>query len=75
MPHVAELDPAHIDRTVQRLIENLVDIKDTSGEFLLKLEDGRIIDTKGWNDWEWTHGVGLYGIYKYYQLTGSIRSR
>ena len=54
-----------IDRTIQLLIRNLVEIKDTSGEFLLRLPDGRVIDTKGWNDWEWTHGVGLYGIYKY----------
>jgi hypothetical protein len=29
-----------------------VNIKDETGEFLLTLEDGRVIDTKGWNDWE-----------------------
>ena len=60
---------ADIDRNIQLLIRNLVEIKDTSGEFLLRLADGRVIDTKGWNDWEWTHGVGLYGIWKYYQQT------
>jgi unsaturated rhamnogalacturonyl hydrolase len=75
LPQLPDLDAAHVDRTVQRLIDNLVELKDASGEFLLKLDDGRIIDTKGWNDWEWTHGVGLYGIYKYYQLTGSARCR
>jgi len=58
-----------IDRNIKLLIANLVDIRDTSGEFLLRLDDGRVIDTKGWNDWEWTHGIGLYGIYKYYELT------
>lgn len=37
----------------------------------MPLEDGRIIDTKSWhtNSWEWTHGIGLYGIWKYYTLT------
>lgn len=59
-----------IHGTVQKLIHNLVNIKDTTGEFLLRLPGGRVIDTKGWNDWEWTHGVGLYGLYKYYSLTG-----
>lgn len=52
------------------LINNLVNITDDSGKFLLKLEDGRVIDTKSWNGWEWTHGVGLYGLWKYYRLTG-----
>ena len=52
---------AELTRTIDKLIDNLVNIKDTSGEFLLRLDDGRVIDTKGWNDWEWTHGIGLYG--------------
>ena len=56
---------------INLLISNLVDIKDTFGEFLLRLDDGRLIDTKGWHDWEWTHGIGLYGLWKYYTLTGS----
>lgn len=62
---------AHTDvhKAIKLLINNLVNIKDESGEFLLKLEDGRVIDTKGWIDWEWTHGVGLYGIWQYYELT------
>ncbi|KAK3386188.1 Six-hairpin glycosidase-like protein [Podospora didyma] len=54
---------------IQLLISGMVNIKDTTGEFLLALPDGRVIDTKGWNDWEWTHGVGLYGIWQYYELT------
>jgi unsaturated rhamnogalacturonyl hydrolase len=43
------------DDTVSKidlLISALVNIKDASGQFLLKLEDGRVIDTKGWNGWE-----------------------
>jgi unsaturated rhamnogalacturonyl hydrolase len=56
---------------IERLISGMVNIKDKTGEFLLTLPDGRVIDTKGWNDWEWTHGVGLYGIWQYYELTQS----
>lgn len=62
-----------IHSQVQLLINELVNIHDETGEFLLRLEDGTVIDTKGWNDWEWTHGVGLYGIWKYYELTGEAR--
>ena len=76
MPNLAHgLDAADIDRSIQLLIRNLVEIKDTSGEFLLRLDDGRVIDTKGWNDWEWTHGIGLYGILQYYQQTDDARCR
>ncbi|KLV08394.1 glycoside hydrolase 105 family protein [Photobacterium ganghwense] len=54
---------------VTSLINNLINIQDETGEFLLHLDDGRTIDTKGWAGWEWTHGIGLYGMYKYYQQT------
>jgi len=57
---------------IQRLTTNLVTIEDTTGEFLLRLDDGRVIDTKGWAGWEWTHGVGLYGIWQYYNQTGDL---
>lgn len=60
---------------IDRLIDNLVNITDEDGEFLLKLEDGRVIDTKGWNDWEWTHGIGLYGLLKYWDITGDAKAR
>lgn len=45
---------------VELLIDNLVNIKDETGQFLMPLADGRVIDTKGWNDWEWTHGIGTF---------------
>ncbi|WP_280541104.1 glycoside hydrolase family 88 protein [Chromohalobacter sp. 11-W] len=54
---------------IKKVIENLVNIKDEAGEFLLHLDDGRTIDTKGWAGWEWTHGIGLFGMYKYYEQT------
>ncbi|PPQ77331.1 hypothetical protein CVT25_010913 [Psilocybe cyanescens] len=59
-----------LDR-ISVLIKCLVNIEDTTGEFLLTLADGRVIDTKGWNDWEWTHGIGLYGLWHFYEVTGS----
>jgi unsaturated rhamnogalacturonyl hydrolase len=55
---------------IQKVTHNLVNIHDKTGEFLLRLDDGRVIDTKGWAGWEWTHGVGLYGIWQYYCQTG-----
>jgi unsaturated rhamnogalacturonyl hydrolase len=67
---VHALSADYVKDTVRRLTDNLVNIKDETGEFLLRLDDGRVIDTKGWNDWEWTHGVGLYGIYKHWELSG-----
>jgi unsaturated rhamnogalacturonyl hydrolase len=56
---------------INLLISAMVNIQDKTGEFLLTLPDGRVIDTKGWQDWEWTHGIGLYGIWQYYTLTNS----
>lgn len=61
---------ADVHAKIQLLIDGLVNIKDNSGEFLMTLADGRVIDTKGWNDWEWTHGIGLNGLWAYYNLTG-----
>ncbi|HBX81706.1 MAG TPA: glycoside hydrolase 105 family protein, partial [Propionibacteriaceae bacterium] len=64
-----------IQELVQRLTTNLVNITDETGEFLLRLDDGRVIDTKGWAGWEWTHGIGLYGIWQYYDQTGDATMR
>jgi unsaturated rhamnogalacturonyl hydrolase len=59
---------------VNSLIDNLINIKDETGEFLLRLDDGRVIDTKGWHGFEWTQGVGLYGIYKHWEMTGDPKA-
>jgi unsaturated rhamnogalacturonyl hydrolase len=71
---VYSFQASQIHEKIELLIHNLVNIKDSTGHFLLKLPDGRIIDTKGWNDWEWTHGIGLYGLYQYHTLSGSPSS-
>jgi unsaturated rhamnogalacturonyl hydrolase len=71
---IQAISEAQVDDCVARLIHNLVNIKDETGKFLLKLEDGRVIDTKGWAGWEWTHGVGLYGILKHWRLSGDANA-
>lgn len=72
--HPSRHTPAQLHQLVQCVIDNLVNIKDVDGRFLLKLDDGRVIDTKGWNDWEWTHGVGLYGLLRYQRLTHDTKA-
>ena len=61
-------------KAIDLLIDNLVNIQDTTGEFLLRLEDGRVIDTKAWHGFEWTQGVGLYGMYKVWEMTGDAKA-
>lgn len=60
---------------IARVIHNLVNIRDVDGSFLLKLDDGRVIDTKSWYGFEWTQGVGLYGLWKVWQMTGDAATR
>ena len=69
-----DISRQQVTGTIDRLIDNLVNIKDETGEFLLRLEDGRVIDTKGWAGWEWTHGVGLFGMWRYYEQTGDAKA-
>lgn len=50
---VTELKQADVHSLVQFLIKAIVEIKDETGDFLLHLDDGRVIDTKGWAGFEW----------------------
>ena len=70
--HFIARDEVH--ELVGRLRRNLVSIKDETGEFLLPLGDGRVVDGKSWNYWEWTQGVGLYGLFKYWEMTGDAET-
>ncbi|WWD09813.1 hypothetical protein V865_007941 [Kwoniella europaea PYCC6329] len=52
---------------ISLLTDGLLHIKDQSGRFLLKLHDGTLVDTKGWEhptvfSWEWTHGIALTAL-------------
>lgn len=73
-PFTHDVPRQQVTEAIDRLIDNLVNIKDETGEFLLRLEDGRVIDTKGWAGWEWTHGVGLFGMWRYYEQTGDAKA-
>ena len=68
--HVQGIASELVHKQIRLLIRELVNPRPTAEEWLVKLPDGSLIDPKGWNDWEWTHGVGLYGIWKYYEITG-----
>lgn len=58
-------------QTIDKLVTNLVSINDTSTEHhVVYSRDGRRHDTKSWSGWEWTHGIGLLGIWKYYEISG-----
>ena len=73
MPHptVNKLSKMEVHSKIRLLIENLCNIHDDKGQFLQHLPDGRIVDTKSWDTdtWEWTHGIGLYGLWNYFMLT------
>lgn len=58
-----------IEQKIDLLIDNLVHLEDPDGKYAIKLADGRKIDNKSFHYWEWTAGVGLYGMMKYYKLT------
>lgn len=58
-----------VQQTIDRLIDNEVHLNDPTGEFFVKVADGSLIDNKSFHFWEWTSGVGLYGMMRYYQLT------
>ncbi len=59
--------------SIELMMKNLTTIKDDSGKFLLDF-DGVIVDDKSWNVWNWPQGVGLYGIYKYWQMTSDKKA-
>ncbi|KAJ9477962.1 Unsaturated rhamnogalacturonan hydrolase [Pseudozyma hubeiensis] len=77
---MASADPAYhlspdiASSLIDKLIHKLLHNEDTSGQFLLPLPDGRVIDTKGWSGWEWTHGIALYALFEHHLLTSSSTS-
>ena len=60
---------------IYNLITCLVNINDETGEFLLTLPDGRIIDTKGWNDWEVSAALQAFLMPRAHTPTVDSRSR
>lgn len=70
MPAISLEKSQKVHEKIDLLISQLVGLKDSNQEFVYRLPNGGTLDTKSWNGWDWTHGVGLYGIWKYYELTG-----
>lgn len=57
-----------VENYIHVLMDRLTQIKDESGEFLLDF-DGLVVDDKSWTVWNWPQGIGLYGLYNYWQIT------
>ncbi|EST07891.1 Glycosyl hydrolase, family 88 [Kalmanozyma brasiliensis GHG001] len=68
------LSTSEASQLVDKLIHKLLHNEDPDGAFLLPLADGRVIDTKGWAGWEWTHGVALFALFEHHTLTSSSTS-
>lgn len=64
-----QVKSTYIKSKINSLIQNEINLNDPTGEFSIKVASGDVIDNKSFNFWEWTSGVGLYGLMKYYQLT------
>ncbi|MFX3618530.1 MAG: glycoside hydrolase family 105 protein [Sporolactobacillus sp.] len=58
-----------VSKKIDLLIDNLIHLKDETGEYSIRVADGRLIDNKSFSFWEWTSGIGLYGLMKYYLVT------
>ena len=59
---------------IDRMIDNLVTIEVTDGKGLWVNPDGTVVDDKSWKEWNWPQGVGLYGIWRNYQITGNPKA-
>lgn len=73
-PSTFQLSSSAASQLVDKLLDKLLHNEDSDGKFLLPLDDGRVIDTKGWNGWEWTHGVALFALFEHHKLTSSPTS-
>lgn len=67
------VDKKDITQAIDLMMDNLTEIKDESGDFLLDF-DGLKVDDKSWTVWNWPQGVGLYGIFKYWKLTNDEKA-
>nr|WP_280985039.1 glycoside hydrolase family 88 protein [Coriobacterium glomerans] len=62
---------SEIEKRIQLLIDNEIHLCDPTGECFVRVADGSLIDNKSFNFWEWTSGIGLYGLMKYYMLSNN----
>lgn len=59
---------------IDRMIDNLITIQVTDAKGLWVNPDGTVVDDKSWKEWGWPQGVGLYGIWKNYEITGNPKA-
>ncbi|ORY32177.1 putative glycosyl hydrolase family 88 protein [Naematelia encephala] len=74
MPSAEKLTPERAEELIRLMTDGLVNIVDETGQFLLKLKDGTVIDTKGWKGWEWTHGIALTALCHHSSISPSSAS-
>jgi unsaturated rhamnogalacturonyl hydrolase len=65
---------AHIDALIEKLINRLVGLKDEKGEFVQNFASGVVTNNKLWDFWDWTQGVGLYGLMKRVERCGDAHA-
>ena len=64
---------AEIERKLSRLIDAFCPILYEDDEIFLKNMEGRNLagdDVRRYQHWEWTQGVGVYGLWKLFEKTG-----
>jgi unsaturated rhamnogalacturonyl hydrolase len=54
----------YIDELIKKLISSLVQLSDNDGDFIQTFADGVVANNKQWQSWDWTQGIGLYGLIK-----------
>ncbi|CAI7658575.1 unnamed protein product [Penicillium bialowiezense] len=68
---LAEMSLSDTKALALKLVDSLVHLEDNSGEFRVPLATGGFkVDSKSWKNWEWTQGVGLYGMWMLFEITG-----
>lgn len=72
-PIVSLPSKVQVEKSIDLLLNCLTKIDDTSGEFLLDF-DGLKVDDKSWCVWNWPQGVGLFGTYMNYRITGNQKA-
>lgn len=65
---MSDIQAATIQAKTTAMLNYLIDLKDTTGEFTFETDVG-LVDDKSWNSWNWPQGVALYGLAKIYQNT------
>ncbi|WP_342269076.1 glycoside hydrolase family 88 protein [Spiroplasma endosymbiont of Aspidapion aeneum] len=58
-----------IIKIIEDVTLHLSTLRDPENKYAVRVPDGRLIPNRDFTFWEWTSGVGLYGIMKTYEST------